>query len=129
VDRTPENCPHGHVGGFDAGGAFKWRSGRRRFMNGKKLIGHTVRLPAYVLMGLIWVYQKTVSPMLGDVCRYYPSCSKYGFAAIGVHGAIKGTLLTVRRISRCTPFHSGGLDPVPPKGRWRVEESENVTAR
>lgn len=87
-----------------------------------------VRVPAYILMGLIWVYQRTLSPMLGDVCRYYPSCSHYGYEAISVHGAAKGTLLTARRLARCTPFHAGGLDAVPAKGRWRVDREGDAVA-
>lgn len=91
---------------------------------------HLVRLPAYGFLGLIWVYQRTISPMLGDVCRYYPSCSHYGAEAIRVHGALKGTALTVRRLLRCTPFHAGGPDPVPPKGRWRsAPENAEATAQ
>ena len=86
----------------------------------RAFVRHIVRLPAYVLLGLIWAYQRTISPMLGDVCRYYPSCSRYGAEAISVHGALKGTTLTIRRLLRCTPFHAGGLDPVPPRGRWRI---------
>ena len=88
-------------------------------------MSRVVRLPALFLMGLIWLYQRTISPMLGDVCRYHPTCSHYGFDAIKVHGAVKGSLLTVRRILRCTPFHAGGLDPVPAKGRWRNDPDAN----
>lgn len=92
-----------------------------------RIVHYAIRLPAYVLLGLIWVYQRTISPMLGDVCRYHPSCSRYSAEAIRVHGALKGTALTVRRLLRCTPFHAGGLDPVPPKGRWRVSPDSDAT--
>jgi putative membrane protein insertion efficiency factor len=71
----------------------------------------------YLLMGLIRVYQWTVSPLLGPVCRYYPSCSRYGHEAIRVHGAVKGTGLTVWRILRCNPWSPGGVDHVPPRRR------------
>ena len=74
-------------------------------------------------MGLIKLYQWTISPLLGPVCRFYPSCSHYGYEAIAVHGALKGTYLTVRRLLRCHPWNPGGLDPVPPrKGTTRGEQ-------
>ena len=70
-------------------------------------------------MGLIRIYQRTISPLLGPVCRYYPSCSHYGYEAMSVHGALKGTILTTWRILRCNPWSAGGIDDVPPHGRWR----------
>jgi uncharacterized protein len=71
-------------------------------------------LPARLLIGLIRGYRMVVSPMLGPRCRFYPSCSAYALEAIRVHGAARGSWLAARRISRCHPFHPGGLDPVPP---------------
>jgi putative membrane protein insertion efficiency factor len=73
----------------------------------------------YLFMGLIRIYQRTISPLLGPVCRYYPSCSHYGYEAMSVHGALKGTILTTWRILRCNPWSAGGIDDVPPRGRWR----------
>jgi uncharacterized protein len=73
----------------------------------------------YVFMGLIRIYQRTISPLLGPVCRYYPSCSHYGYEAMSVHGAFKGTILTTWRILRCNPWSAGGIDDVPPRGKWR----------
>jgi putative membrane protein insertion efficiency factor len=70
-------------------------------------------------MGLIRIYQRTISPLLGPVCRYYPSCSQYGYEAMSVHGALKGTILTAWRILRCNPWSAGGIDDVPPRGAWR----------
>jgi putative membrane protein insertion efficiency factor len=77
---------------------------------------------AWLLTGLISGYRKLISPMLGANCRFYPSCSAYAQEAIRVHGAGRGTWLAARRLSRCHPFHPGGLDPVPP-GRQEQEAS------
>jgi uncharacterized protein len=62
---------------------------------------------------LIRLYQWIVSPHLGPRCRFHPSCSQYALEAIGHYGALKGTGLALRRLSRCHPFHPGGFDPVP----------------
>ncbi|MEU9088896.1 membrane protein insertion efficiency factor YidD [Streptomyces sp. NPDC087901] len=76
----------------------------------------------YPLLALIKLYQWTISPLLGPVCRYYPSCSHYGYTAIDRHGAIKGTALTAWRILRCNPWSPGGVDHVPPRKRPRWHE-------
>lgn len=67
----------------------------------------------------IRLYKKFISPMLGNHCRFYPTCSVYAMQAIEVHGVCKGLVLGAWRILRCNPFGKCGLDPVPPKGRWR----------
>lgn len=85
--------------------------------------------PRLVLVALIRLYQRTISPMLGPVCRYYPSCSRYAVGALVTHGVLKGLALTARRLSRCTPFHAGGLDPVPPRGRWQPRINPDGTVR
>ena len=71
------------------------------------------------LIFLIKGYQKFISPLLGDNCRFYPTCSAYAIEALRVHGALKGSLLATWRILRCNPCGRPGLDPVPPKGKWR----------
>jgi putative membrane protein insertion efficiency factor len=53
--------------------------------------------------------------MLGNRCRFYPTCSSYALEALQLHGTIKGTYLSLRRILKCHPFHEGGIDPVPEK--------------
>ena len=68
---------------------------------------------ARVLVVLLTGYRQFVSPLLGPKCRFYPSCSAYALEAVQVHGALRGSWLAVRRLSRCHPFHAGGLDPVP----------------
>ena len=69
--------------------------------------------PRYLLLALIRVYQKTISPALPpDTCRFYPSCSHYGYQAIYKYGAIKGSWMAAWRVLRCNPFNPGGFDPV-----------------
>ena len=70
-------------------------------------------VPAAVLLRLIRIYQKLVSPGLAKNCRYLPTCSQYAYEAIGRFGAVRGGGLAIRRIGRCHPFHEGGYDPVP----------------
>jgi putative membrane protein insertion efficiency factor len=66
-----------------------------------------------ILVSLIRVYQYLFRPLLGANCRFAPTCSEYAREAIEKHGAAKGTLLAVRRVVRCHPYHAGGYDPVP----------------
>ena len=73
-----------------------------------------------VLIALIRGYQWFVSPLLGNHCRFYPSCSQYAREAIERHGVLRGVWLAIRRVARCHPWHPGGVDPVPeppPKDR------------
>lgn len=68
---------------------------------------------ARALLLLIKTYRYLLSPLLGQHCRYYPSCSAFTKEAICEHGAIRGSWLGIKRICRCHPFHQGGFDPVP----------------
>jgi putative membrane protein insertion efficiency factor len=73
-----------------------------------------VNIPRIILLGLIRGYQLVISPALPpDTCRFYPTCSHYGYQAIYKHGAIKGTALAIWRLLRCNPLNPGGFDPVP----------------
>ncbi|MBU6955199.1 membrane protein insertion efficiency factor YidD [Hahella sp. HN01] len=71
------------------------------------------QLPKYLLLGLVKAYKYAISPMLGQHCRFYPSCSSYGYEAISKYGFLRGSYLTVRRLLRCHPWSTGGIDPVP----------------
>lgn len=68
----------------------------------------------YPFLGIIKVYQMTLARLLPpNTCRFYPTCSHYGYEAIEKYGSIKGGWLAVKRIAKCQPFHPGGYDPVP----------------
>ena len=67
----------------------------------------------YIAMGLIRLYQLTLSPLLPPSCRFTPTCSQYGYEAFERFGFFRGGWLTVKRVARCQPFNPGGYDPVP----------------
>lgn len=70
-------------------------------------------IAARALLKLIRIYQATISPGLGNVCRYSPTCSHYAYEAIERHGALRGTTLALKRLARCRPWGGSGFDPVP----------------
>ena len=71
-------------------------------------------LPRIVVLSLISLYQMTLSKgMPANTCRFYPSCSHYGYQAVYKYGAIKGSWMAFWRVLRCNPFNPGGFDPVP----------------
>jgi putative membrane protein insertion efficiency factor len=82
---------------------------------------------AWVLLRLVTGYRRFISPILPPSCRFYPSCSAYALEAVQVHGALRGSWLAVRRLSRCHPFHAGGLDPVPPAKQARGHAADGAT--
>jgi putative membrane protein insertion efficiency factor len=70
-------------------------------------------LPRYPLLAFIRLYQLTISRALpANTCRFYPSCSHYGYQAVYKYGAIKGGIMAIWRVLRCNPFNPGGYDPV-----------------
>lgn len=75
------------------------------------------RLIAVLLALPIRLYRAVLSPLLPASCRFHPSCSAYALQALELHGPVRGLWLGARRLSRCHPFHEGGLDPVPPPRR------------
>ena len=90
-------------------------------------------VPSNVAVAILLVYRNVISPLYGDVCRYYPSCSLYALRAIQYHGALWGIGLGIIRILRCNPFARGGIDDPPerlrptyevtPRGFVKVKES------
>jgi putative membrane protein insertion efficiency factor len=96
----------------------------------RRFLGATLgRLVGLVLTGLIVGYRRLISPMLGQRCRFYPSCSAYALEAVRVHGATKGTILATARVCRCHPWNPGGVDHVPAKGAWKPEPYVPLTSR
>lgn len=80
----------------------------------------------YVLIGLLKAYRALISPLYGNVCKYYPSCSAYALEAVTVHGALRGTGLAARRLASCHPWSLGGYDPVPgtaAAAEWKAEQA------
>lgn len=69
-------------------------------------------LRSALLLG-IRAYQRLLSPLLPEACRFYPTCSRYAYAAIGRYGTWRGGWLAAARVLRCHPWHPGGCDPVP----------------
>ena len=73
-----------------------------------------LNLPRFICLGLIRLYQMTISKMLpANTCRFYPSCSHYAYQAIYKYGALRGVPMAIWRVLRCNPFNPGGFDPVP----------------
>lgn len=70
-------------------------------------------IPRNVCIAILVAYRTIVSPLYGDVCRYYPSCSSYTLQAIQQHGAVRGIWMGARRILRCHPWAAGGVDDIP----------------
>ncbi|MCH9024091.1 MAG: membrane protein insertion efficiency factor YidD [candidate division Zixibacteria bacterium] len=67
---------------------------------------------AYPVVYLIRIYQILISPLIGSNCRFHPSCSNYAIESFSQYGVIKGFLITLKRLSKCHPWHPGGYDPV-----------------
>ena len=68
----------------------------------------------WLVISLLYLYRYIFSPLLGPHCRFYPSCSCYAITAVENHGIMRGIFLTIKRLSKCHPWHAGGVDLVPP---------------
>lgn len=77
------------------------------------MVGIIHKLCLVICVNAIRGYQFLISPLLGNNCRFYPSCSCYAVESVENHGVIKGGYLSFRRLIKCHPFHAGGYDPVP----------------
>lgn len=95
-------------------------------------------LPRNIAIALMRVYRRVISPLYGEVCRYYPSCSRYALEAYQRNGVLYGTVLTAWRLLRCNPWSRGGVDDPPQQNRpqlqlnrhgfvvWRAERRNTV---
>lgn len=75
--------------------------------------------PRNVAVTILHGYRTVISPLYGEVCRYYPSCSAYAMHSIQQHGVVVGSALGIRRIARCHPWAEGGVDDAPLKKNFR----------
>ena len=76
-----------------------------------KVLRAVLRMPAWILIGMVRLYQYTLSPIVGRNCRFHPSCSVYFIEAVRKYGRIAGTCRGIWRICRCNPWNPGGDDP------------------
>jgi uncharacterized protein len=103
------------------------KRGLRQFcLPSRAIPARGAKLMQTALIALLRFYKVAVSPLLGNRCRFYPSCSDYAREAIQYHGAAHGTYLAVKRLCRCHPFSAGGVDLVPPPNAQ--ESSADATA-
>ncbi|MGP1253860.1 MAG: membrane protein insertion efficiency factor YidD [Kiloniellales bacterium] len=92
----------------------KLDAGRSSSAGSRQRLAHWLGLPlVWLLSGLIWSYRLLLSPVLPPSCRFAPTCSAYALEALQQHGPIRGSWLTLRRITRCHPWGGEGYDPVP----------------
>ncbi len=78
-----------------------------------RFLSFVLLVPRNVCVLVLRIYRAVISPLYGDVCRYYPSCSSYALQAIQQYGVVRGSWLASRRIARCHPWAAGGVDDVP----------------
>lgn len=84
------------------------------------------QIPKLLAKALIRAYQVTLSPFIGNQCRFHPTCSNYALEAVDQHGAVRGSWMALRRLGRCHPFHAGGMDPVPPRTSGNHRPSDPI---
>ena len=99
----------------------------------RRLARLAVRLPALAVVGVLRLWQLLVSPVYGQTCRFYPSCTAYAMQAVDRHGLVRGGWLAVRRLARCHPWNPGGVDLVPasrvrPSTKWAATPPATVSA-
>ena len=104
-------------------------SSKSSWLSGLPWAAALTRLPVNIARGLIRAYQLTLSPFIGNQCRFHPSCSNYAMEAVEFHGAVKGSWLAIRRIGRCHPYNPGGFDPVPQRCSVRCQPDAGYAAQ
>ena len=105
----------------------KGATGRNEVMTGLTR-GKKQSIPTRMMIVLIQLYQYFVSPLLGNHCRFQPTCSHYFIEAISRWGFIRGSGMGAKRISKCHPFHRGGYDPVTPQEKSQKQETTKYDA-
>lgn len=85
------------------------------------MIRDLLLVPRNLLISVLKLYRLLISPLYGQVCRYYPSCSAYALEAVTSHGVLKGSALAGWRLLRCNPWSAGGVDDVPANRRQTVD--------
>jgi putative membrane protein insertion efficiency factor len=85
----------------------------------RRMVSFLWLAPRNVCVLILRGYRAVISPLYGDVCRYYPSCSSYALQAIQHHGVVRGVWLGSLRIARCHPWAAGGVDDVPVRAKER----------
>ncbi len=93
----------------------------------RRALGFVWLLPRNICVLILRGYRAVISPLYGDVCRYYPSCSAYALGAIQQHGVIKGVALGSWRIARCHPWAKGGVDDVPERRQDPRASAHQIT--
>ena len=128
-----DSSAHVSGNGGDCGGdervAEAVAEARRGHVKQDPLLGTLRSAGKWILLLLVRIYQVFLSPFFGGACKFYPSCSRYGYEAIAKHGAWRGSVLAVKRLLRCRPFTKGGFDPVPDVEELtdrRAKESANL---
>jgi putative membrane protein insertion efficiency factor len=112
-DSSAHVSGYGGVCGGDERVAEALAEARRDNLKGDSLRETLRSAGKWILLLLVRMYQVFLSPFFGGACKFYPSCSRYGYEAIAKHGAWRGSVLAVKRLLRCRPFTKGGFDPVP----------------
>lgn len=85
------------------------------------LVRGVLLVPRNLVLALLSLYRAVISPLYGDVCRYYPSCSAYAVGAVQQNGALWGAVLSAWRVLRCNPWSAGGVDDVKPHAHFRYD--------
>jgi len=122
TNRTRRGVAGGGVAGtrrpVQSGRTIRWPAGcervvrRRVSVSGQSDVSRSDASMKTIALGMIRLYQRTLSRVLPPTCRFYPSCSQYAYEAIARYGVIRGGWLAIGRLSRCHPFNPGGYDPV-----------------
>ncbi len=110
---------HGHTGHDHAGQSQDAPKLAHQKHSGRNYSGPWPRTPGRLLgIGLIRLYQLTLSGFIGNSCRHQPTCSEFAYEAVARYGLIPGSWLSLWRVARCNPWGTSGYDPVPEKMRW-----------